>query len=109
MLLFLMLQLAGSGGTYPIVLSNGFYKAINPWLPMTRAIDGLRQAISIGGGIGSQLSLFIVLSVITNILILIIFAIRRRKILVDPSSSRIPGSDGAAGTTKRSVTQAVQA
>lgn len=76
---------------------------------MTHAIDGLRQAISIGGGIGSQLSLFIILSIITNILILIIFTIRRRSILVEPSSSRIPGSDGAAGTTARSVAQAVQA
>lgn len=87
MLIFLMLQLAGSGGTYPVVLSNGFFKALNPWLPMTHAIDGLRQAISIGGGIGSQLFLFITLFTVTNIIMLAIFSIRRRNILANPSDA----------------------
>lgn len=87
MLLFLMVQLAGAGGTYPVVLSNGFFKAVNPWLPMTHAIDGLRNAISIGGSINSQLALFLALFLVTNLIMLLIFSLRRRSILVKPSDS----------------------
>ncbi|MFT8648990.1 MAG: YhgE/Pip domain-containing protein [Bifidobacterium psychraerophilum] len=87
MLLFLMVQLAGSGGTYPVVLSNSFFKAVNPWLPMTHAIDGLRKAISIGGNINGQLALFLVMFLVTNLIMLLTFSLRRRSILVKPSDS----------------------
>jgi putative membrane protein len=43
MLIFLILQLSGSGGTYPIQLSNSFFEAIHPYLPMTYSIDAYRQ------------------------------------------------------------------
>ncbi|WP_289890623.1 YhgE/Pip domain-containing protein [Virgibacillus pantothenticus] len=47
-IVFLVLQIAGSGGTYPVVLLPEFFQAINPFLPFTYAIDLLREAI---GGI----------------------------------------------------------
>jgi putative membrane protein len=52
---------------------------------MTHAIDGLRNAISIGGSINSQLALFLTLFLVTNLIMLLIFSLRRRSILVKPS------------------------
>lgn len=44
----LMLQLTSAAGTFPIEMLPGFFRAISPYLPMTYAVDGLRQAISSG-------------------------------------------------------------
>ncbi|MFJ8235627.1 YhgE/Pip family protein [Ureibacillus sp. NPDC094379] len=43
-IVFLVLQIAGSGGTYPAVLLPTFFQIINPFLPFTYAIDLLREA-----------------------------------------------------------------
>ncbi|WP_199794698.1 YhgE/Pip domain-containing protein [Lentibacillus sp. Marseille-P4043] len=47
-IVLLVLQIAGSGGTYPVVLLPEFFQAINPYLPFTYAIDLMREAV---GGI----------------------------------------------------------
>ncbi|MBU5266328.1 YhgE/Pip domain-containing protein [Virgibacillus proomii] len=46
-IVFLVLQIAASGGTYPVVLLPEFFQFINPFLPFTYAIDLMRE--SIGG------------------------------------------------------------
>lgn len=51
MLLFMLFQIGASGGTYPIELTNPFYRAVHPYLPMTIAMAGLRHTISLGGSI----------------------------------------------------------
>ncbi|WP_369823937.1 YhgE/Pip family protein [Sporosarcina sp. P26b] len=47
-IVLLVLQIAGSGGTYPIMLLPSFFQWINPFLPFTYAIDLMREAV---GGI----------------------------------------------------------
>lgn len=47
-IVFLVLQIAGSGGTYPVALLPEFFQNINPFLPFTYAIDLMREAV---GGI----------------------------------------------------------
>lgn len=47
-IILLVLQIAGSGGTYPVALLPEFFQAINPFLPFTYAVDLLREAV---GGI----------------------------------------------------------
>ncbi|MHA3065007.1 YhgE/Pip family protein [Lacticaseibacillus saniviri] len=47
-MVLLMLQLGGSGGTFPMEITNGFYNAIHPFLPMTYSILGFRNAITSG-------------------------------------------------------------
>lgn len=42
----LVLQLASSGGLYPLPLVSPLAQALNPWLPMTYLIQVLRSAIS---------------------------------------------------------------
>lgn len=44
-MVLLVLQLGSSGGTYPVVLSNGFFQALHPFLPMTYLVDGLRHTV----------------------------------------------------------------
>ena len=51
-IVLLMVQLASSGGTYPIQTTPAFLQAINPYLPMTYVVEGLREAIT--GGIETR-------------------------------------------------------
>ncbi|BAP85818.1 phage infection protein [Paucilactobacillus hokkaidonensis JCM 18461] len=51
-MVLLMLQLGGSGGTFPMEVTNSFFNAIHPWLPMTYSIMGFREALT--SGLGSQ-------------------------------------------------------
>lgn len=47
-IVMLVLQIAGSGGTYPVELLPKFFQVINPFLPFTYAIEMMREAV---GGI----------------------------------------------------------
>jgi putative membrane protein len=42
------LQLASAGGTYPIQTEPAFLQAVNPWMPMTYVVEGLRETITGG-------------------------------------------------------------
>ena len=53
-LFLLFLQLASSAGTYPLALTNDFFKTINPWLPMSCSVPRLRQTVSMAGMIQEQ-------------------------------------------------------
>ncbi|HEM4751053.1 TPA: YhgE/Pip domain-containing protein [Streptococcus suis] len=62
-LIILLLQLGSSAGTYPNELSPRFFQVIQPYLPMTYSVSGLRQTISMVGNSSHQvwiLSLFLV-------------------------------------------------
>ncbi|EKQ23252.1 hypothetical protein LCAUCD174_0258 [Lacticaseibacillus paracasei] len=48
----LMLQLGGAGGTFPMEITNQFYNAIHPFLPMTYSIMNFRNALT--GGIADS-------------------------------------------------------
>jgi len=59
-LILLLLQLASSAGTYPLALTNDFFKAVNPWLPMSYSVSGLRQTISMTGNMHHQVVFLLV-------------------------------------------------
>ena len=59
-LILLLLQLASSAGTYPLALTNDFFKAVNPWLPMSYSVSGLRQTISMTGNVHYQVIFLLV-------------------------------------------------
>lgn len=52
-IVMLVLQIAGSGGTYPVELLPKFFQVINPFLPFTYAIGMMREAV--GGIIWSKI------------------------------------------------------
>lgn len=64
-LALLMLQLASSGGTYPVQTTPAFFQVIHPLLPMTYAVTGLREVIT--GGIDGRLWLSV--AVLAGILV----------------------------------------
>ncbi|ORO95930.1 YhgE/Pip domain-containing protein [Streptococcus mitis] len=67
-LILLLLQLASSAGTYPLALTNDFFRAINPWLPMSYSVSGLRQTISMTGNIHQQvIFLAVILALFTGL------------------------------------------
>jgi putative membrane protein len=47
-IVLLMLQLAASGGSYPTELEPAFFNFLHPFLPMSYAVSGFRNIISIG-------------------------------------------------------------
>lgn len=55
-MVLLMLQLGGSGGTFPMEVTMKFYNVIHWYLPMTYSILGLRDSIS--GGLGEHYTMF---------------------------------------------------
>ena len=63
-LILLLLQLASSAGTYPLALTNDFFRAINPWLPMSYSVSGLRQTISMTENIHHQVIFLAVILVL---------------------------------------------
>jgi putative membrane protein len=78
MLIFLILQLSGSGGTYPIQLSNRFFEAIHPYLPMTYSIDAYRQLFGIGGSISADLFILLTILIAFNLLIIFFYTFKRK-------------------------------
>lgn len=48
LLIWLILQLASTGGTYPAPVLPGFFATIHPYMPMTYLIDAFRVTISGG-------------------------------------------------------------
>ncbi|MFT8630995.1 YhgE/Pip family protein [Liquorilactobacillus hordei] len=83
-MILLVIQLGGSGGSFPIDITNGmngFFQAINPFLPMTYSILGFREALT--SGLGSNQVLFSVgimlIFMIASLLLLWATMVTKRK------------------------------
>lgn len=89
--IFLVLQISSSTGLYPIQLTSNLASNLSPYLPMTYLIDGLRNAISLGGGIRYDVILLTIFIAVANIIVIFKFAldIRRAKFafLDDPDNN----------------------
>ncbi len=68
--IILVLQLSASAGVYPVELTSGYARVINPYLPMTYLIDGLRQSISLNGSIRTDVLVLGVMMIVFNGLII---------------------------------------
>jgi putative membrane protein len=81
-MILLVLQLASSGGMFPAALQNDFFNAINPYMPMTYVIYGLREAMT--SSIGSDIfitSVAILIGCITifNLLLFLFLNIKNKR------------------------------
>jgi len=45
LIVILVLQLSGSGGTFPVEMTDPFFQTLNPYLPFTYAIKAMREAV----------------------------------------------------------------
>ncbi|MGX7052165.1 YhgE/Pip family protein [Leuconostoc palmae] len=68
MIIVLVLQLSASAGSYPIELSNGFFQAIHPWVPMTYSVHAFREVISIGGSVAVDLTILLAVGIVSMVL-----------------------------------------
>lgn len=80
MLIFMVLQLAGSAGTYPVEISGSLVAAIHKYVPFTYTVDAFRSAISGGESVVKELSLLLILAVVFSGLTIVVFAVRTRRI-----------------------------
>lgn len=80
--IMLLLQIGGSSGTFPKALVPEFFQVINPFLPMTYAIRGFREIISVGDDYGfawSQAGVLGIFALVFIILTIIVFSLNVRK------------------------------
>lgn len=77
-IVMLVLQIAGSGGTYPVMLLPDFFGAINPFLPFTYAIDLMREAT--GGIVWERVAKDIAFLASTAIIFIVLGALLKERI-----------------------------
>ncbi|WP_207639978.1 YhgE/Pip domain-containing protein [Weissella ceti] len=78
-LILLVLQLSGSGGTYPIQLSSGFFQWLHTYLPMTYAVDALRGSLSTGLSVVHPVTVMFLIFVAFSLMSWAYFAIQKSK------------------------------
>jgi len=75
--ILLVLQISASGGTFPIEVTPGFFQRINPLLPFTYAVSGMREAV--GGVIeGILLRDIVVLLIYFTLSILLALLLKKK-------------------------------
>lgn len=79
-MVLLVLQLGGSAGTYPLQLTNGFFRAIHPWLPMSYTVNGLRETLMIGNSAMRDMIVLVMIMLIFTLLAILFYARRHGRI-----------------------------
>ena len=69
-IIFLVLQVAASGGTFPVEVMSNFFKEINPVLPFKYAIQGMRGLV--GGVVPELMQRDIIILIIVALIFMII-------------------------------------
>lgn len=80
MLIFMVLQLAGSAGTYPVELSGSMVAKIHKYVPFTYTVDAFRSAISGGEPVTKELFVLTFILVLFTGLTIIMFWYRGMRI-----------------------------
>lgn len=80
MLVFMVIQLAGSVGTYPLELSGSFVPYLHSWVPFTYTVTAFRSTISGGESIAGCLSFLLILFIVFSLLTIAEFQIRALRI-----------------------------
>lgn len=80
MLVFMVVQLAGSAGTYPLEISGAFVPYLHGWVPFTYTVAAFRSTISGGEDIGGCLLFLLVLTAVFSVLTALEFKIRAARI-----------------------------
>ena len=78
-LVFMVLQLSGCAGTYPLELSDKFYQVLNPFMPFTYTVHGFRSGIASGLDITTDCVVLAVIAVVFAGLLLVGFRKRAKK------------------------------
>ena len=73
MLVFMVVQLAGSAGTYPVELSPSFVSKIHDLVPFTYTVNAFRSTICGGESIADSVKVLVILTVIFTVATIVSF------------------------------------
>lgn len=80
MLIFMVIQLAGSVGTYPIEVSGSFVPYLHGWVPFTYTVKAFRSTIAGGESIRNSCIILAIWFIIFTVLTMIEFQFRAKRI-----------------------------
>lgn len=80
MLIYMVVQLAGSAGTYPVQLSGSFVPNIHAFLPFTYTVDAFRSTIAGGTSITPCIIVLTIMILVFSLLTVLLFEGRARRI-----------------------------
>ena len=80
MLVFMVVQLAGSVGTYPIEVSGSFVPYLHSWVPFTYTVEAFRSTISGGESIRHSCLILGIWFVVFTALTIVEFQIRAKRV-----------------------------
>lgn len=80
LLVFMVINLGGSAGTYPLETSSAIFKAIHPFVPFTYSVDGFRKVISMSNtSVSSEIIIFVGIIIICSLLTILAYNHRIKK------------------------------
>lgn len=80
LLVFMIINLGGSAGTYPLETSGIFYKLIHPFVPYTYSVNGFRKVISMTNmSITNEMMIFIGILIICSLLTILYYRFKNKK------------------------------
>ena len=83
MLIFMVLQLTGSAGTYPIEISGDLANKLHVYMPFTYTVDAFRSTIAGGSSVLTEILVLAAITVVFTLLTVIVFEIRGIKVSKD--------------------------
>lgn len=72
-LIFMVFQLGGAAGTYPIETSSSFYNMIHPYMPFSYSVDAFRHTLAIGGSLMQDSIVFIGMILVFSLLSIVFY------------------------------------
>ena len=79
LLVFMIVNLGGSAGTYPLDTGPAIYKAIHKFVPYTYSVDGFRKTISMTApSISVEIAVFVGILVVCSLLTVVYFKYKNK-------------------------------
>lgn len=80
LLIFMIINLGGSAGTYPLDTSSSFYKMIHPFVPYTYSVDGFRKTISMTSpSLSGEIWIFVAIIIVCSILTIVYYQYKNKE------------------------------
>ena len=79
-LVFMVINLGGSAGTYPLETSSTIYQIIHPFMPFTYSVNGFRKVLSMPNvSVNYEIMIFVGIIVVCSLLTVLIYNHRIKK------------------------------
>ena len=80
LLVFMIVNLGGSAGTYPLDTGPAIYKAIHKFVPYTYSVDGFRKTISMTApSISVEIAVFAGILIVCSLLTVVYFKVKNKE------------------------------